>query len=465
MNAQAASIIVGSKSFTEGYVLAEMIAQTAESAGEASVIRKFGMGGTGILAQALENAAIDIYPEYTGTIDQEIAKSPADLSRLHLLESNPLGFNNTYAVAVSEQFAQSHPAKSIADLLKYNEARVGFSQEFVKRKDGLPKLEEAYGWHPQGVLSMEHALAYEAILKNQTDVIDVYSTDAKIKKFNLVTLRDSLHVFPNYEAVFLAREEFVMRFPKTWNQLQKLSGRLTESKMIELNSQVELDKKSVGEVVGEFLGRKNEVESQQKLFQSIWTRTQEHLELVLTSLLGAILVGIPLGIVSTRWHWVGKVILWASSMIQTIPSLALLVFLIPVFGIGTRPALVALFLYALFPIVVNTFLGLSRIDSTLLEAESVLGLSTFQKLRLIELPLASPLILNGVRTSATIGIGTATLAALIGAGGYGAPIVTGLTLNDLSIILQGAIPAAVLALVTQYLFEILERILLPRGLR
>ena len=139
--------------------------------------------------------------------------------------------------------------------------------------------------------------------------------------------------------------------------------------------------------------------------------------------------------------------------------MALLCFLIPIFGIGTLPSLVALFLYGLLPIVLSTFTGIKTLDPRLIEAADSLGLTSWQKIKLIEVPLAFPQILAGIKTSAIINIGTATLAALIGAGGYGAPIITGLALNDMPTVLQGAIPAALMAFMVHGIFEVIERLM------
>jgi osmoprotectant transport system permease protein len=473
------TVTVGSKSFTEGYVLAELIAQVIESTGEADVIRKFGLGGTGVLAQAIQHGSVDIYPEYSGTVYEEILKTPSalnpsvlnqDLRKIGLLASEQLGFDNTYAIAVRNEVAEKDKLATIDDLKRTSSGsgvlRFGFSHEFVKRKDGLSRIENVYGFYPAQMSSMEHALSYEALRSGQLDGTDVYSTDAKIEKFNLRVLRDDRHAFPDYEAFFLARGDFPARFPKSWSALQKLHNQISAARMRDLNAEVELNRKSVADVVASNFHFSNPSHSgTSEIVRTIALRTKQHLTLVLTSLLLAILVGVPLGIISVKWNRLGTVILAMSSVLQTIPSLALLVFLIPIFGIGVLPALVALFLYALLPIVVNTYLGLKQIDPLLLETELALGLTPWQRLKLIELPLASPLILGGIRTSAIIGIGTATLAALIGAGGYGVPIVVGLTLNDVPTILQGAVPAAILALITQGFFEILLKTMVPRGIR
>lgn len=177
------------------------------------------------------------------------------------------------------------------------------------------------------------------------------------------------------------------------------------------------------------------------------------------------MVAIPLGVLSARQPRLGQIILGAVGLLQTIPSLALLVFMIPLFGIGGLPAVAALFLYSLLPIVRNTYTGLRDIPPELIESARALGLPRGARLRLIELPLVSPAVLAGIKTAAIINVGTATLGALIGAGGYGQPILTGIRLDDMGLILPGAIPAALLALAVQGLFESVERRLVPRGLR
>jgi osmoprotectant transport system permease protein len=188
--------------------------------------------------------------------------------------------------------------------------------------------------------------------------------------------------------------------------------------------------------------------------------------LVGISLAAAITVAIPLGIAAARRPRLGAVILSGAGVIQTIPSLALLVFMIPWLGLGAKPALVALFLYSLLPIIRNTATGLRDIPPSLRESAEALGLPPGARLRQIELPLASRAILAGIKTAAVINVGTATIGALIAAGGFGQPILTGVRLYDLSMILfEGAIPAAVLALAVQGAFDLAERFLVPRGLR
>jgi osmoprotectant transport system permease protein len=198
----------------------------------------------------------------------------------------------------------------------------------------------------------------------------------------------------------------------------------------------------------------------------LWPLTLQHLGLVLASLLPALAAGIPLGIWAARSRRASRWIMAAVGLMQTVPALALLAFLITLMGtIGTGPAVVALFLYALLPIVRNTASGLTDIAPPLRESAQALGLPAGATLRRVELPLASRSILAGAKTSAVIAVGTATIAAFIGAGGYGERIVAGLAVNDTAMLLAGAIPAAVLALLVQWTFDGLERFLVPAGLR
>jgi osmoprotectant transport system permease protein len=191
----------------------------------------------------------------------------------------------------------------------------------------------------------------------------------------------------------------------------------------------------------------------------------EHLALVAASLGAAVLVAVPLGVAAARRRKTGAAILAVAGVVQTVPTLALLVLMIPLLGIGTLPAVAALFLYSVLPIVRNTVTGLTEIPAALLESADVLGLSSWARLLKIELPLASPSIVAGIQTSAVINVGTATLGALIGAGGLGQPILTGIRLDDLDLILEGAVPAAILALLAQAVFAGVGRLVVPRGLR
>ena len=472
----ADGIVVGSKIFTEGYVLGEIAAQAIEaSAPPVPVTRKLGMGSTGILFESLTTGAIDVYADYTGTLTEAIIKNPrlkspqeiqAALGKLNLVISNPLGFNNTYALAVREQYARENGLQTLSDLVRLQSTvRAAFSYEFMDRADGYAGLARKYhlDLNPKSVNRMEHSLTYQAIDQNAVDVIDVYTTDAKIRKFNLRVLRDDLGYFPVYQAVWVARSQFVERYPQQWQALRHLEGTIDERTMLDMNAKADIQKQSFAQIAAEFRGA--QAERGDSLVSGIAHRTVEHLWLVAISLVFSIVIGVPLGIAAVRYQAAGQAILLLSAMIQTVPSLALLCFLIPLFGVGTRPALVALCLYSLLPVVLNTFTGIRSIDPRHLENARAFGLTRPQILFRIVLPLASPMLLAGVKTATIVSIGTATLAALVGAGGYGAPIVSGLALNDVPTILTGAIPAALMAWLAHGAFEILGKVLIPAGLQ
>jgi osmoprotectant transport system permease protein len=476
---------VGSKRFTESYILGEIIAQTATRIGEATVSHRQGLGNTGIVFAALKSGAIDIYPDYTGTIAKEILKIDGSFD-LALLNSRlaadglgaaiPLGFNNTYALAMLEKQALALDIKTLSDLVKHPKLKFGLSQEFLGRSDGWPGLVAKYKLpNALQVTGIDHGLAYEAIAAGQIDLTDIYSTDAKIEKYRLRVLRDDRQYFPAYEAVLLYRLDVPRRFPKTWQRLKQLQYTIDDSTMIRLNAEAELAGRGFATVAERFLTRDIAQKPAQPPKPGFWGRllapdllrlTLQHLNLVFVSLAVSILIGIPLGIVASRNPAIAKWILALTGVMQTIPALALLAFLIPMFNrIGTIPALVALFLYALLPIVRNTYAGLTQIPQSLRESAEALGLPAGARLRLVEIPLAMGTILAGVKTSAIINVGTATIAAFIGAGGYGERIAAGLALNDNNMLLAGAVPAAVLALAVQWGFDLLDRGLVSPGLR
>jgi len=468
-NALADPVIVGSKKFTESYVLAEIAKRSLENAGLKADHRQ-GMGGTIILWEALRGGGIDIYPEYTGTIAEEMLKQPgasttqirSALSAQGIGMTDDLGFNNTYALVMRRDRADQFAIKTISDLRAHPELKFGLTHEFLERHDGWRPLSARYQLTPAQIIGIDHALGYSALSKGQIDVKDAYSTDAKIGDYGLVTLIDDLNFFPQYKAVFLYRKTLS---PQAARALNDLFNSIDEARMIRLNSEAERTK-NYAAAAQQFFGTSERVVSE-TLRSKLLRWITRHLELAGISLLLAIAIGLPLGIIASRGGPVGHTILGITGVIQTIPSLALLALLVPLpfFGISARTAIVALFLYGLLPIVRNTASGLQDIAKPLRESAVALGLTAGQRLRKIFLPLASRSILGGIKTSAVINIGTATLAALIGAGGLGEPIISGLNLNDHVTILEGAIPAALLALLVQFLFDLLDRILIPRGLR
>jgi osmoprotectant transport system permease protein len=468
------TVVVGSKNFNEEYILAEIIAQLLEDRGF-PVARKFGLGGTLICFEALKNGEIDVYPEYSGTLAQAILKLPTRVSYAELRGTikgrfgmdllNSFGFNNTYAIALSRNLARQRELKTISDLARFPDLRFGFSYEFLNRHDGWLGLARTYGlaMRPVGI---EHGLAYQAIRENKLDVTDAYTTDGDIKKFDLVFLEDDKQYFPQYLAAPLVRGELDARIRGI---LSELGGTITDDQMRGLNAMVILEGKSFAEVAHRFLGEAGLLRAErQRVEESKWVtllfRTATHLKLTFIALLAGMVVAIPFGILAYQHRAISRPVMYTAGLLQTIPSIALLAFMVPLFGIGAKPAIVALFLYSLLPILRNTAAALFSIDPVLKKVSVGMGLTARQRMRYVELPLAAPTILAGIKTAAVINIGTATLAAFIGAGGLGEPIVTGLALNDTSLILEGAIPAALLAIMTEWAFEGLERLLIPKHL-
>ncbi|MFI5294991.1 MAG: glycine betaine ABC transporter substrate-binding protein [Thermodesulfovibrionales bacterium] len=467
---------VGSKKFTESVILGEIVTDLARNAG-ATVVHRRELGGTRVLWDALLKGDIDIYPEYTGTISREILAGKGitgetalreALKKRGILMTRSLGFSDTYAIGMKKETCKKLGISSISDLRRYSNLKFGFSNEFMDRADGWPGLRNQYGLPQKGVFGMDHDLAYRGLESGSIDATDLYTTDAEIRHYGLGVLEDDLHFFPSYDAVLLYRSDLVERAPSVIAALHRLEGKITEAEMININALVKLDKIPEDRAAADFLSEHLSVNPEvirETVVERIWRHTTEHLYLVSISLLAAIFFSIPLGIVAAKKARTGQIIIGTVGIIQTIPSLALLVFMIPLMGIGGPPAIVALFLYSLLPIVRNTFTGLRGIPPDVRESAEALGLPAGARLRLVEMPMASRSILAGIKTSAVINVGTATLGALIGAGGYGQPILTGIRLDNTGLILQGAVPAAALALIVQGLFELAERIFVPKGLR
>ena len=477
--ADGGTLHVGSKRFTESYILGEVLAQTA--APHVKTEHRQGLGNTAIVLAALRAGDIDVYPEYAGTIAAEILKRPAGaldlaqmqraLAPLGLGVAAPLGFNNSYALAVRGDAGIGR----LSELARRPDWRFGLSHEFIGRADGWPGLAQRYGLaqRPQG---LDHGIAYEALAQRQVDVIDIYATDAKIARNGLRVLDDDLAYFPRYDAVLLYRLDAAQRFPTAWRALLALEGRITAADMIAMNGAAEIDGKPFAGVARAWLAQHGAPGASTvpaaaaspglmaKLFDdSLWRLTRQHVTLVLLAVSLACLVGIPLGVLAASVPRVRQAVLALVGVLQTLPSLALLAMLIPLLGrIGTAPALIALFVYALLPIVRNTCTGMAEIAPGLRLAAQALGLRRWHRLLYVELPLALPVILAGVKTAAVMSVGTATIAAFIGAGGYGERITIGLALNDNDMLLAGALPAAALALLTQALFEGCERLAVRR---
>ena len=473
----APDVRVGSKKFTESVVLGEIVTQALQSDGLRAEHRA-QLGGTQVLWHALLAGEIDLYTEYTGTIREDILRGAApgtdDESLRQALAaqgvgmSGALGFDDNYALGMKESDAVRLSVARISDLHGLPRLRLAFSEEFLNRRDGWPSLRERYGLQHAGVRSLDHDLAYRALAAGDVDVVDLYTTDAEIPYYHLRVLEDDLEHFPRYRAVILYRLDLAARSAAAVASLARLEGRIAATDMQRLNARAKLDRVPEPIVAAEFLATSlgsAAVQRHEGRLRRIGRYVAEHLALVAVSLGAAILAGVPLGIAAARRRTLGSAILAVAGVVQTIPSLALLVLLIPLLGIGTLPAVAALFLYSVLPIVRNTVTGLNGIPVSLIESAEVLGLSPWARLVKVELPLASPSILAGIQTSAVINVGTATLGALIGAGGLGQPILTGIRLDDMSLILEGAVPAALLALLAQAVFAVAGRLVVPRGLR
>jgi osmoprotectant transport system permease protein len=462
-------VVVGSKKFTESVILGEITTRLLAASGVPATHRA-ELGGSRVLWDALLHGDIDVYAEYSGTLRLEILRGEGDVTELapSLLEHGvilgpALGFEDTYALGMPREAAGRLGIDRLSQLRSHPDLRYGFSHEFLDRADGWPALRSGYGITTGHVTGLDHDLAYRAIADGAIDVTDLYSTDAEIRGGHLAVIRDDRRIFPEYEAVLLLRASLMTSAPGAREALGTLEGRISADDMVAMNAEAKLDRMPAGAIADRFL-RKLGVDSSRSsppelgLAARLWQRTREHLFLVLCSLLAAIVVGIPMGIAAASWPSAGRVLLAIVGVVQTVPSLALLVLMIPLLGIGTAPACAALFLYGLLPIVQNTYAGITGIAPDLRDSALALGLPAATRMRLIDLPLASGPILAGVKTSAVITVGTATLGALVGAGGYGQPILAGIRLDDTRLILEGALPAALMALAVQGAFDAVERL-------
>ena len=469
---------VGSKDDSESVLLAECAAALVRDTGREATTRR-GLGGTAVVWKALLAGEIDIYPEFTGTLAFGILHDPSltDLDRLRTtLDAEgigmtaPLGYENNYAIAVRPAEAVRLNLDKLSDLARHPDLKLGLSSEFTRRADGWPALARLYGLTGREVLPLEHRIAYDALTAGKVDAVDVYTTDAEIARDGLAVLPDDKHFFPSYAALYVYRQDWARTHPEALKSIERLAGKLDAATIRSANVQT-LARVPETQTAAELLKSELGVEAESAEVsrgELLWRYTLEHLTLVASSLSAAVVVAIPLGVLAARRPRLGQFVIGTCGLIQTVPSLALLVILVSVpvvGGLGPRPAILALFLYSLLPIVRNTATGLTDITPSLRESAAGLGLSRWATLWRVELPLASRSILGGIKTAAVINVGTATLGALIGAGGLGVPIQQGLRTSDTPWILMGALPAAGLAVVVQVLFELAERRLVPKGLR
>jgi osmoprotectant transport system permease protein len=489
-------IVVASKPFGESFILAEMFAQLLEARGFA-VTRRPGMGATEVAFSALRTNGIDVYPEYTGTGLLAILHAPPETNpsvvfnhissefknRFGVRWLPPLGFENTYAIAVRRQTAEQYHLKSLSDLASVSaKLSAGLTADFIGRKDGLPGLQNAYGLKFGQVRPLAQAVKYQALSTGAVDVIDGYSTDGLIARYDLVVLADDRHFFPPYEAAAIVSPRLQKAMPGAIAALTELSGRIDVKTMRTLNSRLEVGGEPVERVARSELetlgltghiasagtdetGRSSFARYMWESRSSLGSALVRHILLVLVAVLAGIVVAVPLGLWLEQVPAAAEPVIRAVGVLQTIPSIALLAFMVPLIGVGVWPALVALWLYSLYPIVRTTYSGVRDADPHAVDAARALGMTAGQVLRYVRLPLAAPAILAGVRTAAVIAVGTATLAAFIGAGGLGEPIATGLALADTRLILSGALPAAALALVVDALLGLVEKATTPAPLR
>jgi len=306
---------IGSKRFTESYVLGEILLELARRGGPAE--HRMGLGNTAILYAALTAGSIDVYPEYTGTIAREILKREdaldlaalnAALAPLGLAASVPLGFNNTYAMGVREDIAAKLGLRSIADLAAHPQLRAGFSHEFLARKDGWAGLARTYGLAAVRPAGLDHGLAYAALEAGRIDVMDVYSTDAKVLRYRVRTLADDRGFFPRYDAVLLHRADVPARFPQQWRGITTLAGTLDEARMTRLNAAAELEGRSFAQAASLYFAEGTAATKRRTFLEVLLAPdlarlTREHLLLVFGSVAASVLAGVPLGIAAARRRW------------------------------------------------------------------------------------------------------------------------------------------------------------------
>ena len=488
-------VIIGSKIFTENILLSEILSILLEENYGFKVIRQFNLGGTKLVFDSLRNAEIDIYPEYTGTGYTMLLKLSGEtnprktykivkkqfLKKFQLVWSLPLGFENTYALTVRKSDPRFKKINSIEGLKGQTHLfKIGMDHEFMERKDGFQNFVKKYSleFEKNYLKTMDQGLMYSALKNKKVDMVMAYSTDGRIKSFNLKALKDNRKFFPSYEVAYLTRSAILQQFPQLKKAFKELEGNITEKEIISLNNQVDQLKYETYQVARNFLIKKNlliddlqDLKNDSVIDYYISKREYffkifyEHILLICVSLFLALLVAIPIGILANYNSKVEKLVFITVNTLQTIPSLALLAIFIPFLGIGFLPAIVTLFIYSLLPIIRNTFEGIKNIDRSFIEAGAGVGLNTIQILRFIQIPLALPVILAGVRTSAVIVVGTATLAAFIGAGGLGDPIFRGIATLNSKLIFLGAVPACLLAIILDRTLTLLEKVMVSKGLK
>ncbi len=491
--AELGTVRVGAKNFTEQEILGELVAQLIERHTDLTVERRFGLGGTGICHSALVRDQIDIYVEYTGTALVDILEREVQRDRDTVFQTvarayrenfdlewlPPVGFNNTYALAIRAETAADHGWTSVSDLADAaGTLTAGFTSEFVTRPDGYPALQRAYALSFGRTMDMDPGLMYRALADGQVDLISAFATDGRIEAYALHLLVDDRGVFPPYDAAPVLRRDTLARHPEIRDALAPLAGTIDDAAMRKLNHDVDELRLPPSRVAREWIEARQDATAavpqpddpttivQVETFGQFLARqrpallikTLEHLRLTGIAMFISVLVGIPGGIIIHRHPRARGTLVALTETVQTIPSLAMLAFLFAVYGVlGTIPAITALVLYALLPIVVNTYTGLQEVSPAMVEAANSLGMSYTQRLRIVELPLALPVVIAGIRTSTVWTVGIATLSTYIGAGGLGDFISRGLARNDSRLTLLGAVPAAAMAIALSLGIRLVER--------
>jgi len=493
--AGAGVVRIGCKNFTEQEILGELVAQLIERHTELRVERRFGLGGTDICHAALKVGQLDVYVEYTGTallnvLAREVihdsgaafrAVAKAYRERMDLEWLAPMGFNNTYAISVRGDQAEAHGWRTVGELSSHaSDLRAGFTSEFMERPDGYPGLRTAYGLTFASTVDLDPGLMYKAVADGAVDVICAFATDGRIAEFGLKVLEDDQRFFPPYDAAPVVRGELLRRHPEIREALAGLAGTITDDDMRRMNHAVDVRKRDPAAVAGAWLdGRSgaSTVDDGDAASRSsasgqatVWAlaverrgevgqKILEHLGLTVMGVGIATMLGIPLGVFIHRKAAAQAPVLVFTEVVQTIPSLAMLAFLFAIYGLlGATPAVTALVLYALLPIVLNTFVGLRGVPPQAIQAADGVGMSDWQRLRMVEVPLAAPVMIAGIRTATVLTVGIATLCTYIGAGGLGDFIARGLARNDSRLTLLGAVPAACMAVILSLVIRMLERL-------
>lgn len=492
--AQPQTVRIGAKNFTEQELLGELVAQLIERHTDLKVQRRFGLGGSDICHAALVGGELDLYVEYTGTALLNILKyqvihngdeafstvAKAYRDRYDLEWLPPIGFNNTYTITVRSATADELDLTTISDLRpRGGQLSGGFTSEFMERPDGYPGLHKLYGFKLNSTVDLEPGLMYQAVAQEQVDVICAFATDGRLTAYDLRVLDDDQHFFPPYDAAPIVRGELLRNHPEIRDALVALAGTICDDDMRQMNHAVDVLKQEPADVVRRWLNQRegqtsdhSRVASGDELApkpSSFWAlalerkaeigqKTLEHLILTVLGMLIAIALGVPIGVIIHRNVPARGPVLGAIEVVQTIPSLAMLAFLFAVYGLlGTIPAVTALVFYALLPIVLNTFTGLCQVPPQVIQAADGVGMSSGQRLWMVELPLAVPVTIAGIRAATVLTVGIATLCTYIGAGGLGDFIARGLARNDPRLTLLGAVPAAIMAVTLSLLIRLMEK--------